>query len=574
MRILSLRAPLAGAPTIELHPRLTVLVGTTTSDRMALQSVFRTLVGGEPGGLEARVELNGIEVSLDGSFASVFGTLDAIDPVLVRGGAPEPAPAGAPLLRTGGEDALDRLRVEKRFLGGELEVVTREIAAEHADRAHPPGPAAPAADALAGVRSDARTSGAAWEAALEALEEALGPEEAFSDDEELFELAEQLDRLDPAEGSGRERTAALEQLLAECRQAREALRKPPASSSLPDPARLGVLEGVRDEMLALAAGPKLGRRQRQRLEDLRETEARLLAELGHPTYVSLLSAVASAGGVAAADTDPRIRARESVLVELEQILVEKMAESVSGARRERLMVRAAELLGESTRDLDRRDPRLLADRIRALRRPQADMTWAVRLAAQVERGLGLDPSVPRTPRQVLEAARSELRSDGAPRGGWGRQAGHLAELRNRERELSARLTEVSEALDARERAAAVAARGVGAADVPVDLRDRREGPAAPGGGLFGAPHHAVDSSPAPDLAASVQAARSISVVGPMPLFLLEAANPGPVAGAAPLPEPLTVAAMSAVTQIVWVSDREEVAEAVEALGSLASVIRV
>ncbi len=52
MRIVSLRAPAPAAMAIYLHPRLTLLAGTTTSDRLALQSVFRALVGADASRLE------------------------------------------------------------------------------------------------------------------------------------------------------------------------------------------------------------------------------------------------------------------------------------------------------------------------------------------------------------------------------------------------------------------------------------------------------------------------------------------------------------------------------------------
>ncbi len=502
MRIVSLRAPLGGAAPTELHPRLTVLQGTTTSDRLALQSVFRGLVGQDASRLEVVVEVNGVTVVLDGAFADTFATRDAIDPVVVLG---DPAPAGPQLQE---ETRLDPLRAEQRTLAGELDVIDREMA-----------------------------SAPSWEPLVGLLEESLS---ARADSgAEVLELAERLEQLAEPVPSHRERTAALEQLLGECRQAIDAVRTPTLARPAVDPTRLAAIEQVREEMLAAAAHDRPGRRQRQRLEQLRATEARLLAELGQPSYVSLLAALAATSSQGGGD--PQRRARESVLVELESFLLERLGDSTGGATRQRLLAEAATVLGESALDLEGRDPRLVAARLRVL--PRGDLTDALRVAAALERELGLDTTVARTPEQVLELARAHL-VQRTPRWELGGRADGSDQMQRRRRELASRLAEVSDALASRERAAAV------------DLRD--DPPAADG----------------LDLAGVVHGARSVSVVGAMPLLLMESPRRLLAEATATLPEPLTVAAMSAVTQLVWVTDRSEVASAVTGLGDLAEVIRV
>ena len=285
--------------------------------------------------------------------------------------------------------------------------------------------------------------------------------------------------------------AALEQLLAECRQALDAVRAPAPRAPGFDPPRLAAVEQVREEMLSVATA-RPGRRQRQRLEQLRATEARLLAELGQPTYVSLLAALAS--GTSAERSDSHRRAREAVLVELESFLIERLADIMGGGARHRLMADAAAALGEPAADLEGRNPRLVAARLRAL--PRGDLTDAVRVAAALERELGMDTTVARTPAQVLELARAHLSTQGEPSWELGGRDDRTERLEQRRRDLSSRLSEVTEALAARERAAAV------------DLRE------ASGAGR------------AVDLAGAVHGARSVSVVGAMPLLLLESAGTG------------------------------------------------
>jgi hypothetical protein len=511
---LSLRAPLGGAVPTTLHPRLTVLLGTTTSDRLALQSVFRALVGDGASRLEAVAEVNGVTVTVDDAFADTFATRGTLDPVLVIG---DPAPAGP---RDQEENRLDPLRAEQRSLAGEMEVVQRELGMP------PAGTAATGVGALP-----------SWAPLVDVLAESLSARGGAMAD--TMELADRLDQLAGPEHADRERVEALEQLLAECRQALDAVRAPAPSAPVFDPTRLAALEQVREEMLSVATA-RPGRRQRQRLEQLRATEARLLAELGQPSYVSLLAALAT--GTSPGRSDPLRRAREAVLVELESFLVERLADSLGGGARHRLMADAAAALGEPAADLEGRNPRLVAARLRAL--PQGDLTDAVRVAAALEREIGMDTTVARTPAQVLELARARLSAQQERPWELGGRDDRTERLEQRRRDLASRLSEVTEALAARERAAAVELREASGAGEVVDL------------------------------AGAVHGARSISVVGAMPLLLLESAR-RPAAGAGvDLPDPLTVAAMSAVTQLVWVTDRPEVAVAAAGLGDLAEVIQV
>jgi hypothetical protein len=254
--------------------------------------------------------------------------------------------------------------------------------------------------------------------------------------------------------------------------------------------------------------------------------------------VSLLAALAA--GTSTGRSDPQRRAREAVLVELESFLIERLSDSLGGGARYVLMADAAAALGEPAASLEGRNPRLVAARLRAL--PQGDLTDAVRVAAALERELGMDTTVARTPAQVLEMARASLAAQREPAWELGGRDDGTQRLEQRRRDLASRLAEVTEALAARERAAAV------------DLRETAAGEAV-------------------DLAGSVHGARSISVVGAMPLLLLESARRPAVQGV-DLPDPLTVAAMSAVTQLVWVTDRPEVAAAATGLGDLVEVIQV
>jgi hypothetical protein len=467
------------------------------------------MVGEDSPRLEAMLEVNGVSVALDEAFADTFAMRGAFDPVVVIGDA------GAPHSRIAEEPRLDSLRAEQSALASEIQVLERELASLWAAGPEP-AVAAPG-----------------WAPLVALLDEALTVRDPSID---VSDLAERLDRLAQAPGtSTRDRTDALEQLLGECKEAIAAVRAPVVVSPPVDPTRAAAVEEVREAMLTLAAEARPGRRQRQRMERLRETESRLLAELGHPTYLSLLGAIAA--GPTSVDVESRRSARESVLVELESFLAERLSDSL-GANRDRLMSEAATALGELPANLEGRDPRLLAARLRAT--PRGDLSRAVRLAAALEREMALDTTVARTPEEVLHLARARIAepsSTWVPAGEPGRER-----MESRRSELADRLAEVSDVLASRERAATV------------DLRDV--------------------ASEGLDLAGLVHSARSVSVVGAMPLLLIESAR-GASGGAAPvLPDPLTVAAVSAVAQLLWVTDRVEVAEAVSALGEVAEVIEV
>ncbi|UDY35943.1 hypothetical protein [Dermatobacter hominis] len=95
---------LPGGRSIELHPRLTTVLGAPAEVREALESILRALAAGEPVAHDGQAELHGIRVSLrDRSFdvAPGPGGPSWVDPVLDLA-APTPLrPAGGRLRRGG-----------------------------------------------------------------------------------------------------------------------------------------------------------------------------------------------------------------------------------------------------------------------------------------------------------------------------------------------------------------------------------------------------------------------------------------------------------------------------------------
>jgi hypothetical protein len=94
---------LPGGRSIELHPRLTTILGPPAELREALEAILRAIAAGEPVAADGQVELHGIRVGLrDRAFDVSTGTGTGwVDPVLDLA-APTPLrPAGGRLRRTG-----------------------------------------------------------------------------------------------------------------------------------------------------------------------------------------------------------------------------------------------------------------------------------------------------------------------------------------------------------------------------------------------------------------------------------------------------------------------------------------
>ena len=631
MRILSLRARHAGAPAVLLHPRLTVVIGATPDDRNSIRSSFRALVGAGPPALEAIAEIDGVSVPVDATFADTFATRATVDPIIAVPLRAEPPSAGAVdavATDLGSAARLATLRAEQRAVSGELTLVGRAlrverssgdvmqpaeldrrrrrveelIAAAERDRAQPdrtqPRIAQPGVGTAPPARDDVHELAGALRRALE--------QNAGTDS---HELARRLDDLADRRATGRARERALEQLIGECRTALASAQQMLAHDLAPelDSSRLAAVEEVREEMLDLASHPGVpSRRQRRRLEELRATESRLLAEFGHATYVSLL--VTRAGSGSGGGLDAAVRAqtesRIALLEELEEFWAVQQDRLDSDRREEgRLMAEAAAVLGESAATGRARSPKLVAARLRSAPpiRLGAENPEVRLVAAQLERTLGLDPRAQRTAADVLSVAEATLRSPsvaarplaepfipGPVEGGGGgaatdggaeadlREAERLVaegvargerirELEQMEQELAGRLQSVDDRIGSLERASAVLAGGEPggtAGGVGVDLRT---------GGV------SVMSSGVPTppwaLAEELAARRSVSIVGALPVLLEEPVPEGRV-NALEGVDPLSVVAMSATNQIVWLTERGEVAAAMERVGDMASVIRI
>ena len=542
--MLSLRARHPRAVATELHDRVTVLAGLSSEDREALRSTFASITEPAAPGLEALVEVDGTTVPLDESFAATFELLGAapcvVDVPAAAGSAVGAfaAEASPSAVSHGNEASLARLHRRRDALSAELNVARRALDEERAllasrsmgDR----GPSrAPSGHSNAGVRELVDQLAAALEAPVPT---------------DPLELADRLDSLSRRSSATAARDAALGQLMAECRVAIDSVQAVLTGQVGGSDDRLAVLaelDRVRDEMVDAARGT-LTRRARRRLADLQHRESELLAATGHRSYRDLSADVRS-GRAPGGDDMQLAQARLELLHELEAFWSERRElASADRAEEAELIGQAAELLGEPPGVV--LSPRLAAVKLRArISRPAGTRSTVRVIAGRLATELGYDSAEDLTPRELLEIAEAELEvadSTGSERPGPTSSPGgsRLDELEATEQRLRGELDHLAVRLDALGRAESVP--GV-------------EPQAAPAGDW--------------SLAAELEALGSPPKVGSLPALIIEPQGIENALGGVDVP---SVVALASRRQLIWVTDRPEVVEGVEMLGSMGSTIIV
>ncbi len=570
MRIVTLRARAPGAVPIDLHKRVTVVAGSSAADRQSLKETFEALTEPRVPGLEALMELNGMTVPLDPAFAETYSLTAAPAAVLVVPGPGVEGADGPDVPEYANAERISSLRAQQRAAQSELTLVARALEQERSHSASKwsgrsvPDPASTAGPAERGVDQSM--------ANVRELADQLAMELAERGGSRPGEVAELLEGIADRRASSRGRAAALAQLMAECQVAIESAQAAmhdtahPSGSALADAA--AEVEAVRGEMLRIAFEENMTRRQRRRLADLRSTERRLLAGLGHTSYSDLLASRAAEPDPAPRPDGGATSARLELLLELQDFWHQRQQQAAVDSEHEvALLAEGAALVGDSVGAGMNADPRLMAARLRAVlpgrsgANAPADLT-ATRLSVE----LGLDPGSRYTPREILEVAEAELEaaersaspaSSQPPRSrvgsGIGGDRERVIDLQKLEADLEARLRQVGERLAALERAANLAQPDSRAG---VDLRS---------GGVSVVPD-AADWS----LVREIESRRPQPHVGTVPVLVMEP-DQGP--NALDQVDPLDVVALGATTQIVWITDRPEVIDAIQAVGNLGSVIR-
>jgi hypothetical protein len=586
VKILTLRARLPDASPTRLHGRVTVLAGLSSDDREALRATFIALTEPVTPALEALLEVHGANVPLDASFAETYGLVDSA-PCVIE--VPGTEPVGDPTARsvaratgffgsptgeavpgaaagTGDSNpaAIARLRAKASALRSELTIIERNLVEERAAESQVVSyDARPVESGFAGPSATARELADRLAVALRRRPLA-----------DPLELADRLDALAQRRGTAAARSAALTQLMSECRVAIDSVQDAisggaPAVSSLAD--ALAQIDATRDEMLELASGP-MPRKARRRLGELREREAELLRSTRFGSYRELVAAVNASSQHE--DAQSIAAARLELLHELEGFWAQRRQQAAADAIEEaELLEQAAEVLGEGPNSS--LTPRLAAARLRSQPQPQpqpepqkqsTSRLLAFRLAAE----LGFDAAEALTPREVLELAEAELEAaesplpDGPFASGSGpvgthgagsatgaagpssRLGGRTGELEAEQRRVREELDRTRARLDALERAAAI---------VPGSTA---QGEAGRAGAVWSLP-------------VELDLRRPMPHVGSMPVLLIE-----PESGPTSLDQVDVpgIVALAAERQVVWVTDRPEVVSAVEVLGNLAATIIV
>jgi hypothetical protein len=582
VKILTLRARLPDASPTSLHGRVTVLAGLSSDDREALRATFIALTEPVTPALEALLEVQGANVPLDASFAETYGLVDSAPCVIeVPGTEPVGDPTARSVARTTGffgsptseavpgaaagtgdsnPAAIARLRAKASALRSELTIIERNLAEERAAESQVVSyDARPAESGFAGPSATARELADRLAVALRRRPLA-----------DPLELADRLDALAQRRGAAAARSAALTQLMSECRVAIDSVQDAisggaPAVSSLAD--ALAQIDATRDEMLELASGP-MPRKARRRLGQLREREAELLRSTRFGSYRELVAAVNASSQHE--DAQSIAAARLELLHELEGFWAQRRQQAAADAIEEaELLEQAAEVLGEGPNSS--LTPRLAAARLRSQPQPEPQKQSTSRLLAfRLASELGFDAAEVLTPREVLELAEAELEAAESPfpdepsASGSGRVGTHTAgsatgaaapssrlggrtgELEAEQRRVREDLDRTRARLDALERAAAI---------VPGSTAEVEAGRAG-----------AVWSLPA-----ELDLRRPMPHVGSMPVLLIE-----PESGPTSLDQVDVpgIVALAAERQVVWVTDRSEVVSAVEVLGNLAATIIV
>lgn len=420
---------LPGGRSLELDPRLTVLVGAPSEVTGSVAAAARALVGGDAGSVEGQVELHGIRLNMHDRVVGIDGGA-GVDPVLdldaptplrpvarvrsddvtgTRGGGPVvemsvvdemPDPEVDPARHTRriAADDLTRLRSDLRSLDGERMVLDRRTAEVRTDLdSFAAATLDVALGQLAAVearQAASRAERSTWaesrdrlrreiDARIEWLQEELrAPSDvhAVGSGGSAGELADMLDALRRSSDDLSARRVAVEGLLQDTeRQIASAARDAhdlggPSAAAAHEPEIVKALEAVRDEIHQLEERPS-GRRgpdDRARIGELRAVEAELLDHLGYDTYTAFL--LSTTGRRSDAAVDLRRQQAEADLRRLEQEadrlrlqLSDTTGEEQVSSERSRIRHSASQLLDVPTDALERLTTTELVDLLRSRR---------------------------------------------------------------------------------------------------------------------------------------------------------------------------------------------------------------
>lgn len=412
---------LPGGRSLELHRRLTVLLGAPPEVVAHLVAVVRSAAAGGPVDHDGRLELHGSRMDLHGWTFDVEGTT-TVDPVLDLAGPPPLRPVrpqdrssvgpfrrargpqvemrevDPPLGRGEGSehdpaartrriaaDDLVRLRGELRSLEGEQMQIRRRAEEVRADL---DSFARATLDVAAGQLEalEARRS-----AASSGLQEPVGSRDPVGPPTDRGaasvdapgsapELADRADELCRSTEEQRTRRSVLRELLdatgarlADARQELEDLTGP--GTSMLDVATVDRLESTRDRILELERGSEhlVASERRALLVELRSVEAELLDRLGFETYADF---VMGGSDPAAEQVSHAVRDAATAEVRLLEAELELLRHEMSlldgddlAAARAALVQEAAVLLATSVEGVSRLTDRELAE---LLRTPASD----------------------------------------------------------------------------------------------------------------------------------------------------------------------------------------------------------
>jgi hypothetical protein len=361
MRIVRVEQVAPGGGALEVHPRLTVLRGSTPELRRRLRSAFEALSGRGVPEDRVLVEVNGVQLQLDAATIAQLELDHRIDPILELGDAAEPTSVPGP--DDGARSARDRLRevtAARTELGARMEAARAGLDSFSTAALDV---CVGQIDALESRRSSLRVDFERRRAVLDErrlelqsqldevqdLQERIAAidadavrrvrnavvaatEQPAEPDTTALELA---DRLDAAVGQVRdlvvrraslhiresEAAQRLDEASAEARAAERSMRAPQFDQSV-----VRRLEAVRDEIFAVDdRANRLGAtRNKRRLAELRSEEAVLLDRLGFDTYSAYVMGIPSV----------RAELERSSRVESARDRADRIAEEIDGIRRE------------------------------------------------------------------------------------------------------------------------------------------------------------------------------------------------------------------------------------------------
>ncbi|MFN7150100.1 MAG: hypothetical protein ACK4V6_11540 [Microthrixaceae bacterium] len=361
MRIVRVEQVAPGGGAVEVHPRLTVLRGSTPELRRRLRAAFESLSGRSAPQEQVLVEVNGVRLQLDAATLAQLELDQGIEPVLELGGRsdhvvdPDPSDTGR-----GARDRLREVTSARTDLGARMETARAGLDSFSTAALDV---CVGQIDALEARRSSLRVDFERRRAVLDERRHELqsqldgvgdlqervaaidadavrrvrnavvaATEQPAEPDTTALDLA---DRLDAALGQVRdlvvrraslhiresEAAQRLDEAAAEARSAERSMRAPQFDQSV-----VRRLEAVRDEIFAVDdRASRLGAtRNKRRLAELRSEEAVLLDRLGFDTYSAYVMGIPSV----------RAELERSSRVESARDRADRIAEEIDNIRRE------------------------------------------------------------------------------------------------------------------------------------------------------------------------------------------------------------------------------------------------